>query len=59
MYGYFVYFFRFGMLYQEKSGNPLENLGDITFYQTLASMGQMSPFSGEPSTSLTELLRRK
>jgi hypothetical protein len=21
-YGYFVYFFRFGMLYQEKSGNP-------------------------------------
>jgi hypothetical protein len=31
-YGYLVYLFRFGMLCQEKSGNPVQELVRITAY---------------------------
>jgi hypothetical protein len=46
-YGHLVYFFSFGMLYQEKSGNPAE--GD--FFKTLIEVrGCIFPEWGEGET---------
>jgi hypothetical protein len=52
--GNLVYFSRFGILYQEKSGNPGSKIGTVSIYFSFGALKTNSKFQRIPNASLNQ-----